>query len=344
LITFANHTLIFNAMQISKSTIILLLFSLFSFSVYALPQYDIVVAADGSGQYKTIQQAIDAVPNNKGQKTIIFVKKGVYTEKVIVPSSKTNITLLGEDVQNTIVTWNDYTGKVVGQDTVTTWSSATFTVDAEGFVAENITFENSAGRVGQAVAVRVIADMVMFRNCRFLGNQDTLFAHGIGRIYFKDCYIEGTTDFIFGSAIALFETCTIHNKTNSYITAASTPMGNAYGYVFDHCKLTADTSVKKVFLGRPWRAYAKTVYLYCEMGAHIRAEGWDNWRSTDKEKTTFYAEYKNTGPGANPAARVPWSKQLADTVAANYTMEKIFARSSVPVPVPMLRSWMPGKE
>lgn len=249
--------------------------------------------------------------------------------------------MIGEDAQMTTITWNDYTGKVVGLDTITTWSSGTFIVDAEGFEAENITFENSAGRVGQAVAVRVMADMVAFRNCRFLGNQDTLFAHGIGRNYYAHCYIEGTTDFIFGSAVALFESCTIRSKSDSYITAASTPNGNTYGYVFKHCTLVADSNVKKVYLGRPWRAYAKTVYLNCTLGKHIRPEGWDNWRSTEKEKTTYYAEYNSTGPGANAAARVSWSKQLSDADTVNYTMEKVFARSSVPIPVSRISSWTP---
>jgi pectinesterase len=305
----------------------------------AFPEYDIIVSQDGSGNYKTIQEAINAVPDAKSERTVILIKKGVYKEKVILPSSKINVTMIGEDVERTILTFDDYNPKVKGKDTITTWSSYTFAVDAEGFIAENMTFENAAGRVGQAVAVRVISDKVIFRNCKFLGNQDTLFAHGIGRMLFSDCYIEGTTDFIFGSAVALFENCQIHSKVNSYITAASTPMGNTFGYVFKNCTLTADTAAKKVFLGRPWRAYAKTVFMNCYLGSHIRAEGWDNWRSTEKEKTTFYAEYKNTGPGADTTARVKWSKQLADSVAAKYTTENIFARSSVPIPV--VGAWNP---
>lgn len=183
--------------------------------------------------------------------------------------------------------------------------------------------------------------MVIFRNCRFIGNQDTLFAHGIGRMYFINCYIEGTTDFIFGSAIALFEDCHIHSKKDSYITAASTPLGNQYGYVFKNCRLTADTAATKVFLGRPWRPYAKTVFIDCWLGSHIRAEGWDNWRSVEKEKTTYYAEYKSKGPGAKPAFRVPWSKQLTDEEAKLYTPEMIFARTSVPIPV--VGAWLPSK-
>lgn len=313
----------------------------FLFAVQLFAQKRIVVAKDGSGNFKTIQQAINAVRDNRSERTVIFVKNGIYHEKVILPSSKINVTLRGESAEKTIIQYDDYNPKVVGKDTINTWTSYTFAVDAEGFIGENITFENSAGRVGQGVAVRVIADRVIFRNCRFLGNQDTLFAHGVGRIYFVDCYIEGTTDYIFGSAVALFENCRIHSKINSYITAASTPMGNPYGYVFRNCTLTADTSAHKVFLGRPWRAYAKTVYINCSMGSFIRPEGWDNWRNPDKEKTVFYAEYKSTGPGANPDQRVKWSKQLTDEEAAQYTKENIFARNSVPIPV--VGAWVPGK-
>lgn len=304
-------------------------------------KYNIVVAADGTGTFKTVQQAINAVPDNQIERTVIFIKKGIYKEKVSVSSTKINLTLIGEDLEKTVITFDDYNPRVYGKDTITTWSSCSFAVDAEGFVAENITFENSAGRVGQAVAVRVVADKVIFRNCRFLGNQDTLFAHGIGRVYFTNCYIEGTTDFIFGSAIALFENCKIHSKVNSYITAASTPQGNQYGYVFKNCVLTADTAATKVFLGRPWRAFAKTVFINCVLGKHIRPEGWDNWRSTEKEKTVYYAEYKNSGPGADISSRVVWSKQLTDAEALLYTPELIFARSSVPIPV--VGPWVPER-
>jgi pectinesterase len=294
---------------------------------------NIVVATDGTGNFKTIQEAINAVPDNHSARTTIFVKNGTYREKVMVPSSKINVSVIGESVEKTLITYNDYNPKIIGRDTITTWTSYTFAVDAEGFIAENVTFENASGRVGQAVAVRIIADMVIFRDCKFLGNQDTLFAHGIGRMYFENCYIEGTTDFIFGSAVALFENCRIHSKVDSYITAASTPMGNAYGYVFKNCTLTAESGVHKVYLGRPWRAFAKTVYIRCNIGAHIRPEGWDNWKSTEKEKTVFYAEYKSFGAGGDTKARVLWAKQLVDSDTVNYTSAKIFARTSVPIPV-----------
>ena len=274
-----------------------------SFGQTGAQKYDIIVATDGSGKFKTIQEAINAVPNNQSVRTVIFVKKGVYKEKVVVSSAKKNLTLIGEDLTKTILTYDDYNPRVVGKDTINTNTSFSFAIEAEGFVAENITFENSAGRVGQAVAVRITSDKVIFRNCRFIGNQDTLLANGTGRIYFANCYIEGTTDFIFGSAIALFEDCRILSKKNSYVTAASTPQGNQYGYVFKNCTLTADTAAKQVFLGRPWRPYAKVVYIDCWLGKHIRPEGWDNWRNAANEKTAYYAEYKSKGPGANPACQ-----------------------------------------
>lgn len=331
-------------MNIIKKFWILFLFISISTILSAqnpIRKYNIIVAADGTGTFKSVQQAINAVPDNQSERTVIFIKKGIYKEKVSVSSSKTNLTIIGEDSEKTIITFDDHNPKVHGKDTITTWTSYSFTVDAEGFIAENITFENSAGRVGQAVAVRIISDKVIFRNCRFLGNQDTLFAHGVGRIYFVNCYIEGTTDFIFGSAVALFENCRIHSKVNSFITAASTPQGNPYGYVFKKCILTADSTATKVFLGRPWRAYAKTVFIECQLGNHICPEGWDNWKSTEKEKTTYYAEYKNIGPGANISSRVVWSKQLTDAEALIYTPELIFARSSVPIPV--VGAWNPLK-
>jgi pectinesterase len=331
--------------MIFKKLLTYCLFQLFVIAVLAnhsKVKYDFIVSPDGKSKYKTLQAAINAVPDCKTTRTVIYLKKGIYKEKVVVPSSKTNLTIIGEDVNSTIITFDDYNPKVKGRDTVSTWSSYTFSVEADGFIAENITFENSAGRVGQAVAVRVNSDKVIFQNCRFLGNQDTLFAHGIGRIWFRNCYIEGTTDFIFGSAVALFDSCRIHSKANSYITAASTPMGNNFGYVFRNCKLTADSGINKVYLGRPWRAFAKTVFIDCYLGMHIRAEGWNNWNNPDKEKTTFYAEYKSVGPGANSSARVQWSKQLTDSVAKEYTIEKIFTRNSVPIPV--VGSWDPLKK
>jgi pectinesterase len=202
-------------------------------------------------------------------------------------------------------------------------------VEGNDFFAKNLTIQNSSGEVGQAVALNVNANRVAFNNCAFLGNQDTLYTSGEGtKNYFKDCYIEGTTDFIFGDATALFENCTIHSKSNSYITAASTPKDTSYGYVFKNCKLTADENATKVYLGRPWRPFAKTVYINCEMAKHILPEGWHNWSKQEAETGSFYAEYKCTGEGFQPKNRVTWSHQLKDSEAKNYTIENILGSDS----------------
>lgn len=193
-------------------------------------------------------------------------------------------------------------------------------------MAENITFVNSAGQVGQAVALYVDADKAVFRNCRFLGNQDTIFASGENaRQYFTDCYIEGTTDFIFGPATSFFEHCRIHCKTNSFITAANTPKDKKYGFVFRNCTITADTSVSKLYLGRPWRSYARTAFIECALPACIAPEGWENWSNPENEKTTFYAEYHNTG--SETKNRATWSHQLSEKEALQYSIENVLGSS-----------------
>ena len=290
------------------------------------------VAQDGSGDFKTIQEAINAVRDLSQQQVTIFIKKGIYHEKLTIPSWKTNISLVGESRDSTIISWNDYSGKLYpggrdafGKDKFSTFTSYTVLVQGNDFRAQNLTIENTAGRVGQAVALHVEGDRVIIKNCRLLGNQDTLYtATQDSRQYYLDCYIEGTTDFIFGEATCVFNKCTISSLTNSYITAASTRPSTKYGYVFFNCQLVADTAAKKVFLGRPWRPYAKTVFIHTVMGAHIVKQGWENWRNPDNEKTAFYAEYKSTGPGEYPGERVTLSKQLNRKEAKAYTLKNIF--------------------
>jgi pectinesterase len=303
------------------------------------------VAQDGSGDFKTIQEAVNTVRDLSQKQVVINIKKGVYHEKLVIPAWKTNITLIGEDKANTIITNNDYSGKAnpggkdaFGKDKMTTYTSYTVLVEGNDFTAENITIENTAGRVGQAVALDVKADRCVFKNCRLLGNQDTLYTGKEGsRQYYVNCYVEGTTDFIFGEATAVFEKCTIKNLTNSYTTAASTRQGSKYGYVFFDCKLIADTSVHKAYLGRPWRPYAKTVYIRTEIGAHILPIGWDPWKGDamfpDKEKTAYYAEYKSIGPGAVSKGRIAWSHQLTAAEAGQYTLKNIFGGADVWNPV-----------
>jgi pectinesterase len=283
------------------------------------------VAQDGSGDFTTIQAAIDACKSFPDTRITIHIKNGIYKEKILVPEHNTMLTFIGEDAEKTVITWGDYFGSV-SRGKNSTFYTYTMMVEANDFIAENLTIENSAGPVGQAVALNVTGDRCVFRNCRFLGNQDTLYTAGQNsRGYFENCYIEGTTDFIFGAATVLFNHCTIHSKSNSYITAASTPQGKAYGYVFMNCTLTAADGVNSVYLGRPWRDYARTVFINCNIGAHIRPEGWSNWKDTQRDKSAYYAEYKNTGPGASTGKRVAWSHQLTKKEAKRYSVEKILA-------------------
>lgn len=295
------------------------------------PNY-FTVAQDASGNFKTIQEAIYATRDLSQQQVTIFIKKGIYKEKIVIPSWKTNISLVGESRDSTIITYDDYAGKkltardeFLKTDTLRTYTSYTVLVEGNGCRIENLTIKNTAGRVGQAVALHVEGDKFVTKNCTLIGNQDTLYAAtSNSRQFYKDCYIEGTTDFIFGEATVVFQNCTIKSLTNSYITAASTRPGQPYGFVFFDCKLIADTTVKKVYLGRPWRAYAKTVYINTQMDSHILKEGWDNWRNPENEKTVLYAEYKSFGEGADNTARVKWSKQLTAKEAKKYTLKNIF--------------------
>ncbi|WP_443937495.1 pectinesterase family protein [Pedobacter sp. MW01-1-1] len=295
----------------------------------------LTVAQDGSGDYKTIQEAVNSIRDIGEKEVLIKIKKGIYAEKLIIPSWKINIKLLGESADNTIITWGDFSGKAYpegkdafGKDKYTTYTSYTVLVQGNDVTLENLTVANSSGRVGQAVALHVEGDRFVARNCKFLGNQDTLYAATENsRQYYLNCYVEGTTDFIFGKSTVLFAGCTIKSLTNSYITAASTSAKQKFGFVFLNCKLISEVSANKVFLGRPWRPFAKTVFIQCDLGKHIVPEGWNPWKGDDmfpdKEKTVFYAEYKNTGAGASTDARVAWAKQLSKQEAKHYTLAQI---------------------
>lgn len=289
--------------------------------------YDFVVAQDGSGDFTTVQKAIMAVPDFRKNETTIFIKKGVYKEKLILPDSKTNVTFVGEDVEETILTYDDYASKTnrFGEELGTTGSSSFF-LFGDNFTAYNITFENSAGDVGQAVALRVNGDKAVFVNCRFLGFQDTLYTNGSdSRQYYVDSYIEGATDFIFGASTAVFDHCEIFCKPGgSYITAASTPEENEFGYVIMNSRITGNAANESYYFGRPWRSYAQVVIMNSYLETIIKPEGWHNWNEPDREETVLYAEYKNSGPGFQPDQRVPWAKQLTDEEAEKYTLENIF--------------------
>ena len=303
-----------------------------------LVRYDIVVDQTGHGDYMKVQDAIDAVPNYSHDKIpTILIKAGTYKEAIDIPHTKFRMKIMGQGADKTILTYDRYAEQLWPDNDfkVGTSGSASMYIHSSYVTFEDITFENTAGEgkeIGQAVAVFTDGDFLFFHRCRFIGNQDTLYTYGrfgkeggIKRNYFLDCYIEGTTDFIFGPSIAYFENCHIHSKKNSYVTAASTLQGQKYGYVFKNCKLTADPGIDKCYLGRPWGAYAKTVFIGCELGPHIVADGWHDWEKEGKpntKKNSYYAEYQNAGPGAQ-GPRVKWAHTLTAKQAAEYTFEKV---------------------
>ena len=285
------------------------------------------VARDGTGEFRNINEAIEVCRAFMEYHKVIFVKKGTYKEKLVIPQWLTNIEICGEDRDNTIITWDDHanifyapTGKGMG-----TFRTFTLKIQGSKITLKNITVENNSARLGQAVALHTEGDRLTFINCRFLGHQDTIYTgNARTRLYFKDCYIEGTTDFIFGPSTAWFEHCQIFCKANSYITAASTPQDVAYGYIFNNCSISCDQGVDKVYLGRPWRDYGYTLFMNCQLPRQIRPEGWHQWRP-EAVKTARYMEYNNTGEGAATDKRVAWSRQLTKKEASKITLEAVFA-------------------
>lgn len=316
---------------------ILVLIGINSFSVKSNDSEKIyTVAKDGSGDFKTVQEAINAVEDGLQTNTKILIKKGTYREKITVPATKGPIYFEGESLAETIIINDDFASKknAEGKEFGTTGSSTIFIFSTD-FSAKNITFQNDAGKVGQAVAVLITGDRAIFENCRFLGFQDTLYLKGQQddptktkevRHYFKNCYIEGTTDFIFGAATAVFEKCEIFAKESAtYLTAASTPEGKKFGFVFIDCKITGDAKLNSVYLGRPWRPFAKTVFINTEISNVIKPEGWHNWNKPDAEKTTFYGEYNSKGIGSDRKQRVSWSHQLSKKEAKEYSVKNILS-------------------
>src|SRR5690242_15884403 len=287
----------------------------------------ITVALDGTGQFKSVQEAIMSVPAGTAEKpVVIHIRPGIYKELIYIQHEKRFFRLVGEDATKTVLTFN-LNANLIGPDQkpITTFRTPSTVIDADDFMAENLTFENSAGPVGQALAIRVDGDRAVFRHCRFLGWQDTLFLNR-GRQYFEDCYIEGHVDFIFGAATAFFERCHIHCLGSGYIAAASTYDYQPFGFVFSNCKITGALDVK-TYLGRPWRDFANTIYLNTEMSDVVRPEGWQNWNLPAREKTARYVEFNSKGPGANPRARVEWSKQLSRAQAKRITVREVLGGS-----------------
>ena len=313
---------------------IFLLLCLLSATAALAQKRQLVVAADGSGDYRTVQGAFDAVPEGNATWLTISLKPGTYKEKLTLPITKPHVRLVGQDAARTILTFDDYNQRIdpaTGQN-IGTSGSASVHLFASDFTAENITFENAAGPVGQAVAAWVGGDRSCFRHCRFLGFQDTLYTFGYGsRQLYEDCYIEGTVDFIFGAGTAWFERCTLVGKRGGFFTAASTPDTTRFGYVFSRCRVLGapDAPAASFYLGRPWRPFAKVVFLHTELSAVVKPAGWDEWGKETNKQTTFYAEYESSGPGAAPSQRVGRSHQLTPAEAGRYT------RATV------LRGWQP---
>lgn len=290
----------------------------------------IFVARDGTGEFRTIDEAIEVCRAFMDYHKVIFVKNGTYKEKLIIPQWLQNIEICGESKENTIITYDDHanvkrpeTGKPMG-----TFRTYTLKIEGNAITLKNLTIENNSARLGQAVALHTEGDRLLFINCRFIGHQDTIYTGVAGtRLYFKGCYICGTTDFIFGPSTAWFEDCTIESLVNSYVTAASTPKDQAYGYIFNNCRLIAKEGVNQVYLGRPWRDYGYTLFMNCELGGHIRPEGWHHWEK-QREQTARYLEYNNHGEGAKTKERVAWSHQLTKKEAAQITPETVFSVGS----------------
>ena len=301
---------------------------LLSLTVSAAGKYDnpdtLVVARDGTGEFRTVDEAIEVCRAFMDYHKVIFVKKGVYKEKLIIPSWLQNIEICGEDVNETVITYDDH----ANINKMGTFRTYTLKIEGNDITLKNITIENNSARLGQAVALHTEGDRIKVINCRIIGHQDTIYTGVAGtRLFFKDCYICGTTDFIFGPSIAWFEGCTVESLVNSYVTAASTPKDQPFGYIFNNCRLTAREGVDQVYLGRPWRDYGYTLFMNCDLGRHIRPEGWHHWEK-QREQTARYLEYNNRGEGASTKERVAWSRQLTKKEAASITPEAVFSISN----------------
>lgn len=301
----------------------------------------ITVAADGSGDFKTVQAAVDSIPDQNTVRTIIHIRPGIYKAVVNVPKVRPFVEFLGDDPATTVLTFDNTHGTLdaEGKELGTSKSASTF-IYGHDFLARNITFQNSAGPVGQALAINIYADRAVFQNCRFLGWQDTLMTNR-NRQYFQDCYISGHVDFIFGAATAYFKNCEIHCGDKGSITAASTPSLSPYGYVFDHCRITSQAPAASVILGRPWRPYGATIFMYCDIADCITPAGWDDWGEAN-QKTARYAEYRNTGPGAATDGRASWTRQLGDSEASKITVASVLSGNDQWNPLAEIASTQPS--
>lgn len=314
-----------------KRTIRLILILLcLSLTVQAEIRDTLVVARDGTGKYRNVADAVEVVRSFMDYTIVIYVKKGIYKEKLVIPSWVKNVEIVGEDRNNTIITYDDH----ANINKMGTFRTYTLKLEGSDITLKNITIENNSAQLGQAVALHTEGDRLLFVNCRFLGHQDTIYTGSENaRLWFRDCYIEGTTDFIFGPSTAYFSNCDIYCKRNSYITAASTVKDVKYGYVFDHCRIKTAPEVTKMYLGRPWRPYGYTLFMYCDLCKEICPEGWFNWNNPENEKTARYFEYKNKGEGSAIQNRVVWSHQLTKKEAEQINVQNVLGVGNTWIPL-----------
>ncbi len=297
--------------------------------------FHIIVAKDGSGTHTTIKAAFAAIPDNSSTPTVVLIRDGVYTEWLLLPSTKKNVILVGESMDNTIIRFNAAAPNTCPADApkctqgteIGTMNSATLHVEAELFYAENLTIENSAGNgAGQAVAIRVNKDKMVFVNCKFLGYQDTQYTHGDGRRYYKNCYIAGAVDFIFGNGVDYFDGCTLYCRgASGHVTAASGAKGK-FNYVFNSCCIEGSAPAGSFSLGRPWKDNAHVAFINTSMTGVIKAKGWETWGT----QIYKYREYGSTGAGANNTstrgnntADPGTFKFLTADEAAEYSLENV---------------------
>ncbi|MCM3126894.1 pectinesterase family protein [Paenibacillus provencensis] len=323
---------------------------------------EITVAQDGTADFNSIQEAIDQILSlraGSSESCTIFIKSGIYQEKIHL--NQPGVRLIGENAEDTIITYGDYAHKLFPDGSpYHTFNTYTVLISSDDVSVSHLTIENSAGygkEIGQAIAAYVDGDRVSFYHCRLLGHQDTLFTGPLpeapinrGRFggprdmfprrpvrqYYECCYIEGDVDFIFGSATAVFVDCELFSKRRhvnengsadgtaspGYITAASTAEEVTFGYVFWDCSLTGNADSGSVYLGRPWREYAKTVFVNCDLGKHIHPAGWHNWGKREREQTVEYAEYGSHGPGAE-GERVEWTKRIEPEMLHTYSPAEV---------------------
>jgi pectinesterase len=303
-----------------------------SLSEELIQQADIIVDISGNGDYTSVQEGINAIPDDNDQWLVLLVKKGIYHEKVILNYKKTKVILVGEDVDSTIITHDDWGDKMlVDGDPARgghTFSTYTFRADPHDFQAYNITFENPT-RQGQGVAYHSNGDRQILHHCRLIGYQDTYFDNFRTRRYIQDCFIEGKTDYIFGFGVTLFDSCQIHMvETGGYMTAAATPEHYEFGYVFKDCRLTAAPGVGGFYLGRPWFPYSNTLFYECWEPESLAPTGWGTW--SGRESTCIYREYNCFGPGSDTANRVDFGRQLDPSLAPRYLTDTILAASNFP--------------